>query len=333
MSDMNYLSEKREECNVEIDRGLITEKGLPEGFVVTDKNVFKKYQYLMQDRECIVLAPGENTKSYRTVRRLWDEFIANDVSRVVALGGGMSGDIAAFAASTYNRGDISLVHVPSSLLAMVDSSIGGKTGINYKGVKNKIGTYFNPDLTMIDPDLLNTLPPRQFTNGLAEVIKYSIVQDNPRLLKRCMERITIDDNDLDDIIEECVSEKIKVVLGNIKRPGLREILNFGHTLGHALELYCHLLHGEAVAIGMVYESDIAVRKKMMKERTRGMLIEALENNDLPTALPKGYDLKKTLSAVRYDKKRKDGKIIISIDRKHPQVVVTEQELEEVLPAA
>ena len=202
---------------------------------------------------------AETKKNLRTVELLCRTLTragADRRSLIIAVGGGVVGDVAGFVASSYLRG-VTLVHVPTTLVAQVDSSIGGKTGVNLPEGKNLVGAFYAPRLVLIDTDLLKTLPERQFRSGTAEVIKYGVIAD-PELfayLEQNMEKLLRKDHDaLDYLIPRCVEIKADVVGRDERESGLREILNFGHTFGHALESvtkYRRYLHGEAVAWGMI----------------------------------------------------------------------------------
>src|ERR1700722_977528 len=202
---------------------------------------------------------AETKKSMRTVELICRKLTragADRRSLIIAVGGGVVGDVAGFVASSYLRG-VTLVHVPTTLVAQVDSSIGGKTGVNLPEGKNLVGAFYAPRLVLIDTDLLKTLPERQFRSGTAEVIKYGVIAD-PELfayLEQNMEKLLRKDHDaLDYLIPRCVEIKADVVGRDERESGLREILNFGHTFGHALESvtkYRRYLHGEAVAWGMI----------------------------------------------------------------------------------
>jgi 3-dehydroquinate synthase len=202
---------------------------------------------------------AETKKNMRTVEALCRKFTRAGVDRktlIIAVGGGVVGDVAGFAAASYLRG-VALVHVPTTLVAQVDSSIGGKTGVNLPEGKNLVGAFYPPRLVVIDTDLLRTLPERQFRSGTAEVIKYGVIAD-PELfayLEQNMEKLLRKDRGaLDYLIPRCVEIKADVVSRDERESGLREILNFGHTFGHALESvtkYRRYLHGEAVAWGMI----------------------------------------------------------------------------------
>lgn len=213
------------------------------------------------------LTPGERIKSSRVISKLHDSWFARGYDRstpIVALGGGTVGDGVGFAAATFQRG-LPLWHVPTTLVGQVDSSIGGKVGINHDRGKNLIGCFYQPSGVIIDPEFLTTLPAREVRSGLAEVIKYGVISD-PRLFRHCERSVAswIAGQQIDTAtLKSCVNIKLKVVRADERDTGLRHILNFGHTLGHAFEAWGNfrtLKHGEAVTLGMVAASRIAIRR-------------------------------------------------------------------------
>ncbi len=252
-----------------IERGLIGKVGAlvrnvtkaGKAFVITDSNVGALYADVVTeslresgfDTALFTFPAGERSKTLDTIAAMYDYMADFRMSRrdiVVALGGGVTGDMAGFAAATYMRG-ISFVQIPTSLLAQVDSSVGGKTGVDIRQGKNLVGAFHQPSLVIIDPDTLGTLPELYFSDGMAEVIKYGCIKD-----REFFE--TLESGDaaemIEDVIERCVSIKRDVVNRDEKESGERMLLNFGHTLGHSLEKIYNfdgLSHGQAVAIGMV----------------------------------------------------------------------------------
>ncbi len=241
--------------------------------VVTDRAVARHYAApVMQSltrggfrAERIVLPSGERTKTLRSVGVILDRLVHARFERgsvVVALGGGVVGDIAGFAASVYLRG-IPYIQVPTTLVSQVDSSVGGKTGVNHPSGKNLIGAFHQPHVVLIDPDTLRSLPRREWIAGLAEVIKYGVIADEPFFgyLEAHVDRIVAMSREpVMRVIARSCEIKAEVVSQDERETGLRRILNYGHTIGHALEAvgrYRSLIHGEAVAIGMVQEADLA----------------------------------------------------------------------------
>lgn len=239
------------------------------------------------------LPDGEEYKSLESAEQLYTTAIENGLDRqsvVVALGGGVVGDLAGFVAATYMRG-ISLIQVPTTLLAQVDSSVGGKVAVNHPLGKNMIGSFYQPQLVFIDVQVLNTLDPGEVRAGLAEVIKYGVIQDGDffSYLEEHLEQIlNLDQGVLSYIIKKSCSIKAKVVEKDERESGVRAFLNFGHTIGHALEAltsYRVYRHGEAVAAGMVAAANIAVGRGLLKEEDKNRLEKLLNRAGLPTAVP------------------------------------------------
>lgn len=219
------------------------------------------------------LPDGESFKRLSELEKLADAMVASGCDRdalVVAFGGGVVGDVAAFLASIYMRG-VRLVQIPTTLVAMIDSSLGGKTGVNLESGKNLIGTFYHPRHILVDPRVLSTLAEREFRAGMAEAVKYGIIGDLKlfELIERRPRGWMDAPADLDAMIAGCLRQKAEVVMGDEREGGRRRILNFGHTLGHAFESatnYSHFLHGEAVAWGMIAAGRIAVRRGGFSER-------------------------------------------------------------------
>lgn len=263
----------------------------------------------------IEMPDGEEFKNSSTLNQIYDELHAEGIDRssfVVALGGGVVGDVAGYAAATWLRG-IPFVQVPTTLLAQVDSSVGGKTGVDHPKGKNLIGAFYQPKLVLIDVDTLTTLDQRQFRAGLAEVIKYGVIID--RKLFEYLEAnvhsiLTIDPVTLIEIIRLCCQLKAQVVEQDEKEAGLRAILNYGHTLGHAFEAisgYQGLVHGEAVAIGMVLASKVSLASGYCNLNDVKRITDLLVQSELPVDVPE-YDREKLIRAIAADKKSKSGKI-------------------------
>jgi len=287
-------------------------------FVVTDANVAAARGAWLEaalavvgvPRHDVAIAPGEASKTLGTVSRLWDEALARGVDRdvvVVAFGGGVVGDLAAFVASTLLRGT-RCVQVPTSLLAMVDSSVGGKTGFDHAAGKNLVGSFFQPNRVLIDIEHLATLPVRERAAGLAEVVKIALVRNAGLLavLEREAERVAAGDRDvLRSVIREAVAEKVRVVREDERESGVRALLNLGHTLGHALESqgnYTRLLHGEAVAVGTVLEMAACERMGLAESGGAERAAELFRRLGLPTKAERA-DLEAAWPYVLADKKR------------------------------
>lgn len=250
---------------------------------------------------------GESSKSMENVSKLLSVLAKNRVPRsgtVVGLGGGVVGDLAGFVAASYLR-SISFVQIPTTLLAMVDSSVGGKTGVNLPEGKNLVGAFHQPKLVVADLDTLKTLPPREFAAGMAEVIKYGAIKDRA-LFDRVAKGVKPDDADLDEIIEKCVAIKARIVeQDEFETKGLRALLNFGHTIGHAIEKatgYNTYLHGEAISLGMRAAAWLSVWKAGLPEADARRIEAALTASQLPLTLKPGLDRAAILSALGNDKK-------------------------------
>jgi 3-dehydroquinate synthase len=250
---------------------------------------------------------GEKSKSILQLNHLLRRMAEEKVPRsgtVIALGGGVIGDLAGFAAATYLRG-VNFVQVPTTLLAMVDSSVGGKTGVNLPEGKNLVGAFHQPRLVVADLDTLATLPPREFAAGMAEVIKYGAIAD-AALFDRVAGGVSPTDPDLADIIARCVEIKARIVeQDEFETNGLRALLNFGHTLGHAIEkatAYERYLHGEAIAIGMRAAAWLSVWQAGLPEADAKRIEAALVANQLPIQLDPSVDPAFVLAALGNDKK-------------------------------
>jgi shikimate kinase/3-dehydroquinate synthase len=268
-----------------------------------------------------IIPDGEKHKTLDTVQAVYDFLLEENFDRsatILALGGGVIGDLAAFAASTYKRG-ISIIHIPTTLISQVDSSIGGKTGVDHPLGKNMIGTFYQPEKVIIDIRKLLTLPEKEFRNGLAEVIKYGIANDATLfdILEKKQEKILNRDiNLLKEIIAKCVRIKKKIVQEDEKEEkGIREVLNYGHTIGHIIEAltgYSKYSHGEAVAMGMVKEAELARRENILSENDFSRIKNLIENYDLPTSIPKKIKNNDMKNYVAQDKKVKKGKIRLPV---------------------
>jgi 3-dehydroquinate synthase len=263
----------------------------------------------------ICLPDGERTKSLRWVSAILNELVSRRYERktvLLALGGGVVGDLAGFAAAVYLRG-IPFVQVPTTLVAQVDSSIGGKTGVNHPLGKNLIGSFYQPQLVLSDPDLLQTLPAREYRAGLAEVIKYGVIADARffKFLETEMHRIlNFDSPAVHRIIQASSACKAVVVAADEREGDRRRILNFGHTVGHALETvtqYRRYRHGEAVAIGMVVAARLAVQLGLAGTHVAARIHDLVNQAGLPDQLPP-YPPAALLRAMRQDKKVRDRRI-------------------------
>lgn len=259
----------------------------------------------------ISISPGEVNKTMGTISRLWEDFLQGGLERgstVLALGGGVVIDLAGFAAATFLRG-IPWVAVPTSLLAMVDASLGGKTGVNLPQGKNLVGAFHPPRLVMADPEVLGTLPETELRSGLAEVVKHGVVGD-PTLFARCAEGWSAIQSGWRELVRRGVAVKIKVVQDDPFECGERAALNLGHTIGHAVEVVSdyQLRHGEAIAMGMVVEARFAERLGLARKGLADRLAAVLTGLHLPTEIPAWLDRAALVRAMEVDKKRARGAV-------------------------
>jgi len=271
----------------------------------------------------IVLPDGEGTKSLAHLGEIFDVMLPAGLTRqsaIVAVGGGVVGDLAGYAAASIMRG-IRLLQVPTTLLAMVDSSVGGKTGINHAAGKNLIGAFHQPSAVLIDSDFLATLPIEEFRAGFAEVIKYGVIRDAAffAFLEENLDAIyRRDPLPLLRILERSVAIKAEVVAADEREESLRAILNYGHTVGHALEAATHYAgyrHGETVAIGMIAANRLAARLGLLKEPDLEARVEGLcRRAGLPIRLPEHPNVEQLMEPLRKDKKVRDGRVRFVLPR-------------------
>lgn len=282
---------------------------------------------------------GEHSKNISTLQKIYDYMIEIALDRssvLIALGGGVVGDMTGFAAATYMRG-IPFIQIPTSLLAQVDSSVGGKTGIDYCGRKNIIGAFYQPDFVYINTTTMVSLDPRQFYAGMAEVIKHGLIQDElyyQYILDQASEILSLDPKALAYIIQGSCKIKSKVVSQDEKEKGLREILNFGHTIGHAVESLSHFeyLHGECVALGMVGAAYLSFLRGFINENDIKKLEEILLTYNLPIRI-KGLSDSKIYEELFYDKKVKNKQIkMVLLENTGNAVPMDQLKKEEILEA-
>jgi 3-dehydroquinate synthase len=287
-------------------------------FVVSNSTVWRLHADAFEGvttEDPILLPDGERFKQLATVGRIYDALIraaADRASTIVAVGGGVVGDIAGFAAATYLRG-VPVIQVPTTLLAQVDSAIGGKVGVNHAAGKNLIGAYHQPAAVVVDPDLLATLPRREFRAGLYEVVKYGVIASRPlfdRVRTQLTQVFARDASVLVPVIADCCRIKGTIVEQDERESGPRRALNFGHTIGHALEAvtkYRRFRHGEAVAYGMLAAADLGVRRGVMPGDDRDALAAAIaQMGPLPTV--SDLSAKQVVEAVGRDKKVVAGRL-------------------------
>lgn len=262
------------------------------------------------DSSVIELEDGEKYKNLDTMKLIYDRMSAEKIERftpIIGLGGGVVGDIAGFAASTYLRG-LPFYNIPTSLIAQVDSSVGGKTGVNLASGKNLVGTFYQPEYVHIDVELLKTLEDREYRSGQAEVIKHALIRGEEFLtyIENNIESILQKDKEaMEVIVFESVKIKGEIVEQDEREAGLRRVLNLGHTVGHGLEAsmgYGYMRHGEGVAIGMVAASEIAVIMGKGDKELTGRIINLLKNFVLPVRIPSEASIDRIMDTMYLDKK-------------------------------
>jgi len=289
--------------------------------IITDDNIYSIYgddlnntliKYGLQPN-FITIRPGEKSKSMEVLNNVYSDLIKYKITRsdlIIAFGGGVTGDLAGFAASTYLRG-IDYVQIPTSLLSQIDSSIGGKVAVNLKQGKNLVGSFYHPKKVLIDPNVLNTLPNEFIKDGLGEVIKYACI-DNSNLFELLMNIKSIEElyDSFEDIIFTCCNIKKEIVEKDERDTGIRMILNFGHTLGHAIENYYNYetyTHGESVALGMYYITQKSESLGYTEQGTSERIRKLLLNFNIDYNLPK-VNMEDIKKSIYLDKKNISGNI-------------------------
>lgn len=314
---------------IHIGQGLLHHPGLVTGqirgrqvMVVTNTTIAPLYldtvtgMFGALDVESVELPDGEQYKNLDTLNTIFDALLQNRFNRdctLVALGGGVVGDITGFAAACYQRG-VAFVQLPTTLLAQVDSSVGGKTGVNHALGKNMIGAFHQPSCVLIDTDTLDTLDERQFAAGLAEVIKYGLIRDAGFFiwLEEHIERLRLRDKEaLEYAIERSCRIKAEIVAADERESGQRALLNLGHSFGHAIETgtgYGTWLHGEAVATGMLMAADLSARHRWLPATDVERIATLLQRAGLPTCPPETMDAARFDQLMAVDKKVIDGQL-------------------------
>jgi len=324
-------------CSVRIGAGLLDQLGTHAQkylhretcVVISDSNVARLFADRVKKsltsaglRPTLITIPaGEKSKTLKQTGAICDQMIAAGLDRgsfVVGLGGGMIGDISGFVAAIYHRG-IPHIQIPTTLLAMVDSSIGGKTGVDTRAGKNLIGVFHQPSLVIDDVDVLKTLPRREFNQGSAEIIKHAVIAD-AKMFRRLqswkagpsLRSGAASASALQRLIKRNIEIKSKIVAKDERdRMGERALLNFGHTIGHAIERagnYRKFLHGEAVSLGIVAACAISMKRAGLTAHQRDVIVDLLRRFGLPTRLPLKFPRQKILSAVKFDKKFEGAKV-------------------------
>ena len=281
--------------------------------------------------DMITFAHGESSKNLTTVADLASSLARLGFDRkdgLIALGGGVTGDITGFVAACYMR-SIPFVQIPTTLLAQVDSSVGGKTGVDIPEGKNLVGAFYQPKAVFIDSTVLQKLPENELLNGLAEVIKYGVIYDRDFFSFLEMSRqaiLSLDMLILEEVIAKCCRIKAAVVEADEQEADLRRILNFGHTIGHAVEAVSAytLAHGSAVAMGMVAAAEIALLKGILDQREMDRIEKLIDDFGLPTAIPAGYDRSKIKEYLLSDKKTVGGRVFFVLPTKIGKVIITDE---------
>ena len=320
------------------------------GIIITDTNVESRYAAPLCEAlskggitaEVLSVPAGEASKSLRQAHRLFEKLPSFGLDRqsfVIALGGGVVGDLAGYVAACYLRG-VALVQIPTTLLAQVDSSVGGKTGVNLPQGKNLVGAFHQPRLVLADIDTLATLPERELRSGFAEVIKHGAIRDVAffEWLERDYQRVfTLNSDAVAHVVRRCCEIKAEVVSADERESGLRAMLNFGHTIGHAMEAlseYVGLLHGEAIAMGMCCAAQLSRKRGGLGEAEANRLTALIVASGLPSKLGTKFKLDELLAAARLDKKARNGKLRFVLLKRLGEAVVsdavTDADLEEVV---
>lgn len=317
--------------------------------IITDTNVRKLYGEdllkIMREQELdatmISFQAGERNKTLKTVEKLVTQMVQlghNRKSCVLALGGGVTGDIAGFCASIYMRG-IPFIQIPTTLMAMADSSIGGKTGVDLVSGKNLIGFFNQPKKVYIDPQVLSTLPQKQILNGLAEIVKHGLIADKRilKILKKNPEKaIAAHTTIITDLLIRSCQVKRRIVEKDELENGLRMVLNYGHSIGHAIEHASNynLNHGEAIGIGMNLENRLAVDKKILSSKHCERIEKLLKSLHLPTRIPPKIDRGPILKALARDKKNQGENYTFTLLKKpgKPKIInsITEENIKAIL---
>lgn len=275
--------------------------------MITDENVHACYRELLEGFDVFVIKAGEASKCMACYSDIQSYLIEHHLTRsdaVVAFGGGVVGDLAGFVAATYMRG-IGFIQIPTTLLAMVDSSVGGKVAVNHGVGKNILGTFYQPDAVYMDTAFLETLPDAEFACGMAEIIKYGLIRDEALFALLADLPVKAVREQIASIIARCCAIKAEVVAADEEDRGLRQILNFGHTVGHAVESFYHYktyTHGHGVAIGMAIKAKLALANGIISSSQYRQIIDTIEKFDLPIAIDDLEQMPDVLKEVIHDKK-------------------------------
>jgi 3-dehydroquinate synthase len=306
--------------------------------IVTNPSIKKLYGVRLQSSlekagftfSFLEVPEGEEHKSLAEAGRLYTrlgEALAERSTPILALGGGVIGDLAGFVAATYMRG-VPLVQIPTTLLAQVDSSIGGKTAVNHEHLKNNIGTFYQPKVVLSDVSTLQSLPQTELENGLSEAIKYGVIRDQElfRIIEKSYSRLQKGDEALcEEIVFRCAGIKADLVEKDERDLGIRNILNYGHTAGHGIETVSDFAvsHGQAVAIGMVAAALISHRKHIISTEDLNRIVSVIKNAGLPVKVPP-MDVAVIIQAMQHDKKRANGKNRFILPKRIGEVFMTDE---------
>lgn len=302
------------------------------GIIISEQRLYGKTESASLGLPIKTLSGGEGIKSLRVIEELYSSFLDAGIDKssvIIAVGGGALTDVVAFAASTFHRG-IPCITVPSTLLAQVDASIGGKNGINFGGVKNLVGTIVQPRLVICDLDFLGTLPVNEISNGIAEIIKAAVIADSGllKLLEDSSRQVFgLNENVLEEIVSRAVQVKADIVTRDERESHERMKLNFGHTIGHALEVSCNLSHGEAVAIGMLLETKMAVQLGLCHEDLVERLQTICRLYNLPTEID--FDAEDITIRMLQDKKRRSEQLNFALPHRLEKVEITAIKADEI----
>lgn len=306
--------------------------------IVSNETVAPLYlqalQQMLVQNDCnvLVLPDGEEHKNLDAVNRIYDILLQRKYDRqstLIALGGGVVGDITGFAAATYQRG-VNFIQIPTTLLSQVDSSVGGKTGVNHPLGKNMIGAFYQPQCVVADTAVLKTLPVREIKAGLAEVLKYGLINDPAFfhwLAANATQLLALDSSPIARAIESSCRHKADIVAQDEREGGVRALLNLGHTFGHAIETasgYGVLLHGEAVAIGIVMAADLSMRLGWIPAADALLIKQTFQNFGMPVTPPADITQERYLDLMQSDKKARQGKIRFILMRALGQSVVADE---------
>jgi 3-dehydroquinate synthase len=332
------VSQRDASYDILVGRGLLRELPrllaeycpAPRYVVISDSHVAERYgqqvaralQDVGIESERLTFPAGEWNKTRDTWSALCDRMLEARIGRdgvVLALGGGVVGDVAGFVAATYHRG-LPFVQLPTTLLAMIDSSIGGKTGVDTTHGKNLLGAFHQPEVVIADLDTLTTLPAAQLAAGMAEAIKHGVIADAGYFASLDRDRqavMGLDPEALERLVSRSIEIKAKIVAADEREAGQRALLNFGHTVGHAVEATSGygILHGEAISIGMVAEAALAERVGLAESGTHDAIAGLLQRFNLPLTLPDAARIDDLIAAMRHDKKRRDGELHFALPRR------------------